>query len=170
MSITSPPKVATNELMDALVLLSEPVKFKERIKEYAATIKKINAASRKYDDAVKIAATVERAEAFARERRDSIDKLEAKRNEIDKIRQAKLAAQEMSITRREGAHQTVVKEHEEANTATRNDATKLNRSLMQREATLERGNKQLAQDNASLKTAQDALSERRARLADAIKN
>ena len=170
MSVTSPPRVSTNELIDALILLSEPVKFKAHIKELAAATKKINNATKEYDAAVKIAATIERANEFAQQRRTEIDKLEARTAEMVKTADAKYKALKISMDRREGAHKIVVKEHNEAGVAQRDTLSKQARSLATRENTLERGKAQLAQDNHALKTAQDALSERRARLADAIKN
>ncbi len=170
MSVTSPPRIAPNELMEALVLLSEPVRFKEHIKQLAAATKKINIATAKYDAAVKIASTVERAQAFAQERRTEIDKAEERAAETAATVKAKHIALEASMSRREGAHKMLVKEHEEAYTARRNELNTLVSNLVGRENMLERGKKQLKQDNTALKTAQDALSERRARLAQALKN
>ncbi len=170
MQVAQSSGAPTDPLIEALKLMSDPVKFKEHVKTLEDARKKFNKAKKEHDNAAHVARTVEQADQYAMDRKKAIDELEAKRNGIDKARQAKIAAQEMSMTRREGAHQIVVKEHEAANTMIRDDAIKLNRSLIQREATLERGNKQLAQDNAALKTAQDDLGERRARLAQALKN
>ncbi len=170
MQIAQSSTAPTDPLIEMLKLMSDPVKFKAHVKTLEDARKKFNKAKKEHEAASHVARTVEQADQYASDRRKAIDELEAKRNKIDEAQKQHLSAQEMSMMRREGAHKVVVSEHETANTATRDGLTKLGRSLAVREATLERGKKQLAQDNATLKTAQSALSERRARLADAIKN
>jgi len=170
MLVTPSSKPALDPMLEALRLMRDPVEFKARIETLQSATKKFNKARKKHDDAVAIAETIEDAEVYATKHRRAINELEMKRDKMDKDRKQRLTAQEMSMGRREGAHQIVVKEHEEAAVATRKELSNLASSLAKQEAILDRGKRQLAQDNASLKTAQEAFSERRARLAQALKN
>lgn len=167
--VAGSPKTAPDPVIEALKLMSDPSRLKETIKILEEATKKHNKAKKALDIATTVAKTVEDANKYAEDRKKAIDELEAKRNKIDEGRKQHLSAQEMSIARREGAYQVVVREHDAANTATRDELSKQTRSLIARETTLARGNKQLAQDNASLKLAQDALNERRTRLTQALK-
>ncbi len=170
MQIAQSSTVAPDPVIEALKLMSNPSELKKRIKTLEDATKKFNEAKKAHDSAAYIARTVEAADSYVESRKKAIDELEAKRDSVDEARKRKLSAMEMSISRREGAYQVVSGEHETANAATRDELIKQGRSLAVREATLERGKKQLAQDNASLRTAQEALSERRARLAQALEN
>ena len=170
MQIAQSSKSAPDPVMEALKLMSNPSVLKERVKTLEDATKKHNKAKREHDDATKIAKTIEKADEYYESRMKAIDEAESVRSGKDKKRKAQLVSLEASISRREGAHEMLVKEHTQADNIKRADVATQAKSLATREATLERGKKQLAQDNYSLKQEKDALSERRARLAQAIKN
>ncbi len=170
MQIAQSSTVALDPVIEALKLMSNPSELKKRVKTLEDATKKFNEAKKKYDKAAYVARTVEAADSYVESRKKAIDELEAKRNKVDEARKQKLSAWEMSLGRREGAFETLVKDHTRASNLKHAEQHTQAQNLARRETTLERGNAQLKQDNASLKTAQEALSERRARLAQALKN
>jgi len=170
MQIAQSSKSAPDPLIETLKMMSDPVRFKVHIETLEDAKKKFDKAKKEHDDVLSIAKTINDATIYATKLRHEVDMLEAKCSDEDKKRKAKLDALETSITRREGAFELLVKEHTEANNLKIAEQHTEAQNLARLETTLERGRKQLAQDNYGLKQNQDALSERRARLAQALKN
>ena len=170
MQIAQSAKTAPDPVIEALKMMSDPVRFKAHVKTLEDATKKHNKAKKEHDTILSIAKTVEDADVYDRDKKKAIEELAAKRNKIDEGRKQSLSAKEMSISRREGAFEILVKDHTEASNRKHAEQHTQAQNLARLETTLERGIKQLAQDNHTLKQNQDALSERRARLAQALKN
>jgi len=168
MQITQGSKPSSEPVIEILKAVNDPAKFKKRVKDLDDAVERLNEAKKAYDTARAVAKTVDEAHAYDSACRDVIKELEAKHKKANAKRKSSLDARETSIVRREGAHQIVVTEHNEANQQIRNELARLTKNLEVREAVLERGKKQLVQDNYGLKQAQESLSERRARLVQAL--
>ena len=170
MQIAQSSRQAPDQMIETLKMMSDPVRFKAHVKTLEDAVKKFNKSKKEYENASHVAKTVEQADVYAKDKKEAIEGLAAKRNKIDEGRKQSLSAKEMSISRREGAFEILVKDHTEASNRKHAEQHTQAQNLARLETTLERGIKQLAQDNHTLKQNQDALSERRARLAQALKN
>lgn len=170
MPITQPSKPSSEPVIQILKAVNDPAGFKKRVKEIDEAIEKLDEAKKAYDTAKTVAKTIDEANAYDLACRDTMRELEAKRKKTDASKKVGLDTREASIRRHEGAHQIVVAEHNEANLQIRKELANQVEDLEAREALLERGNRQLVQENYALKQAQDALCERRDRLALALKD
>lgn len=170
MMSASTPRPARDETMQVLALLADPKRLKAAIAEYTKVIEDLNAQQAALGDAMKIASTLEEANKIAQQT------IEAARQEASRIATktaealAQQKAREISLDRREGAMQVMIKEHNEAHAARTQAAASRERTIERRERECTKAQNALKQQKDALDAREIELSRRVERLSQAMQS